>query len=305
MSVVRTFLFVFNSLAIDAALEYATTHRSQALLVSRGGETITAQFDSGFDDDTPHALYSGTKSFWGVAAIAARSDGLLELDEAVAKTIESWRGDPWKRRVTIRMLLSLTAGFGFGGLGANVPTYDRALAMPLKHEPGTRFTYGGIPLQVLGAVLARKLLPRKMTPHEYLGKRVLGAAGVRVARWRALADGTQPLPTGAYLTARSWLLYGQFVLRHREEFAESFRASPVNARYGLGWWLAPDAAPTGLFYASGSAGQALYLVPSLELAIVHFAQSRSYRHEAFLKRLFPAADAGRRSRRRTRHSAAQ
>jgi CubicO group peptidase (beta-lactamase class C family) len=183
------------------------------------------------------------------------------------------------------MLLSLTAGFGFGGLGSAVPTYDRALTMPLKNDPGSTFTYGGIALQVFGAVLARKLAQKKQTPHDYLRERVLSAAGVEIAKWRTLADGSQPLPTGAFLTAQSWLAYGSYVLANRAQLHECFTGSPANARYGLGWWLAPPALPSDLVYASGSGGQALYLVPSLNVAIVHFGKSASYKHETFLKRL--------------------
>ena len=272
---------------LEAAIEYARKHAPEALVVSHEGTTIASDYGGTFAARTPHALYSGTKSFWGPAALAAQADGLLELDETVASTIESWRDDPWKRRVTLRMLLALTAGFGFGGLGSAVPLYDRALDMTLKNEPGTAFTYGGISLQVFGAVLARKLLPNGQTPHDYLRERVLKSAGVEVAKWRTLSDGTRPLPTGAFLTADNWLAYGRFVLRERDSLAECFTGSAPNPRYGLGWWLAPTGGPADLVYASGAGGQALYLVPSLDLAIVRFGKSASYKHETFLKRLFP------------------
>ncbi len=275
-----------HALNVEAALEYARRHGLHALAIARGGELVRQEFGPGFGPETPHPLYSGTKSFWGVAALYASADGLLALDETVAETIASWQDDPWKRRVTIRMLLSLTAGFAFGGLGASVPTYDRALAMPLRDEPGTRFVYGGIPLQVFGAVLARKLENRNETPHAYVRDRVLDGAGVRIAAWRTLSDGTNPLPTGASLCPSDWLAYGRFVLAHRRELAPCFEGSAVNARYGLAWWLGAPWAPRDLVYASGSAGQALYLVPSLGLAAVHFGKSSSYRHDAFLKRLF-------------------
>ena len=264
---------------LTPALHYARTHGLHALILARGDDVIAEEFGDGFDAESVHPLYSGTKSFWGVTALYARADGLLTLDESVADTIESWRADAWKRRVTPRMLLTLTAGFGFGGLGASVPTYDRAIETPLRDEPGTRFTYGGIPLQVFGAVLARKL-GAKTTPHDYLRERVLDPAGVTVSRWRSLGDGTLPLPTGASMRARDWLAYGRFILARRHELDECFEATPLNPRYGLAWWLGTD-----LFYASGSAGQALYVVPSLDLVAVHFAKSSSYRHEAFLKRL--------------------
>lgn len=289
-------------ICVERAVEYSRAHGLQALVISRGGELIAQEYVAGFSGDTPHALYSGTKSLWGVAALAARGEGLVQLDEAVAETIDSWRYDPWKRRVTVRMLLSLTAGFGFGGLGASVPTYDRALSKPLKDEPGTRFTYGGVPLQVFGAVLARKLAPQKLSPHDYLRERILEPAGVCVHKWRELSDGTQPLPTGAYLSAMNWLAYGRFILRNHGALAECFEGSAVNPRYGLGWWLGSADAPGDLVYASGSGGQALYLVPSLDLAAVHFSAGRNYRHEAFLKRLFSPARAHR-SPSRQRHSA--
>ncbi|HVA33576.1 MAG TPA: serine hydrolase domain-containing protein [Candidatus Baltobacteraceae bacterium] len=271
---------------LEAAVEYAAKHTLHALAVWCDGTTLLEEYAGGCSADAAHPLYSGTKSFWGVAALAAHDDGLLELDEPVAQTIVAWREDPWKRRVTLRMLLSLTAGFGFGGLGSAVPPYDRALAMTLATEPGSTFTYGGIALQVFGAVLARKLEPLAKTPHAYLRERVLDPHGVHVAAWRTLADGTQPLPTGASLRARDWLAYGRFVLRDYARLRECFLGSTANARYGLGWWLGAAGAPDDLVYASGSGGQALYVVPSRNAVIVHFGKSPSYKHDTFLKRLF-------------------
>ena len=272
-------------LASDA-LAYSRDHGLQALVVARGTEVLFQEYAGGFDSSAAHPLYSGTKSFWGVAALRASDDGLLSLDERVAETFGAWGDDPWKRRVTLRMLLSLTAGLGFGGLGASVPPYDRALAATLRDEPGSRFTYGGIPLQVFGAVLAMKLASRGLSPHEYLRERILDPAGVSIAAWRTLGDGTLPLPTGASLSAAAWLAYGRFVNANRPSLAACFEGSAAGARYGLGWWLGARGAPPDLVYASGSAGQALYLVPSLDLTIVRFGKSASYRHETFLRRFF-------------------
>ena len=267
------------------ALEYARKHSLHALVVMCGDRTVAEAFDEAHDASTPHALYSGTKSFWGVTALLAERDGLLRLDERVADTFAGWAGEPWKSRVTLRQLLSLTAGIGFGGMGAAIPTYEKAMDVELKDEPGATFTYGGIPLQIFGAVLARKLAPLGKTPHEYLRERVLDPIGLRIAKWRTLADGTQSLPTGAFLSAEEWLKYGRFVLEHRDDFAPCLRGSTANPRYGLGWWLATKGMPPDTFYASGAAGQALYVVPSLDLVAVHFGKSSAFKHDAFLKRL--------------------
>ena len=285
---------VSGTLNLIAAQAYAERHGLHGLAVQRDGEIVHEAYANGYDAAKPHALYSGTKSFWGVLAAAAEQDGLLQLDERVAETFPAW-SDGSRALVTLRQLLQLTSGIGFGGLGSNVPPYDKALASPLKDEPGARFTYGGIPLQVFGAVLARKLAPRGITPHGYLRERVLDPADVRIGWWRTLRDGTHPLPTGAALTARDWLAFGALVLasgaaRGRAivdpaRLARCFIGSEANPRYGLAWWLSPLATVPDVVYASGSGGQALYVIPSERAVVAKFGASSSYKHDAFLKRL--------------------
>jgi CubicO group peptidase (beta-lactamase class C family) len=248
----------------------------QALVVSRAGAVIHESYAGAFDASTPHALYSGTKSFWGIAALEAQNDGLLDLDERV------------KDGITVRMLLNLTAGYGFGGLGSAVPTFAHALEIVPKDAPGTTFTYGGIPLQVFGAFFAERLRPKNLTPHDYLRERVLQPANVTVTSWRTLKDGTHPLPTGAFLTTRNWLAYGTYVLAHSERYREAFAGSAANARYGLCWWLAGPKMPPDLFYASGSGGQALYVIPSEELVAVRFSDGGSPNHPGTVKKISTA-----------------
>lgn len=260
------------------------------------------RYGDGHPATAPHALYSGTKTFWGILAAVAAREGLLLLDEPLCETFPAWKIDPWKRRVTVRLLLNMTSGIGFGGLGNAVPTFAQSLETELKSEPGTRFTYSGIPLQVFGALLERKLAARKQTPHVYLAESILDPLGIKVGNWRKLKDGTQPLPTGAFLSAPNWATYGEFLrTRARVDYPECFTGSTVNPRYGLGIWLQPVADPSDVAYASGSGGQALYTVPSQTATIVHFGQSASYRHDAFLRRLFgdpakPGRPAARRER---------
>jgi CubicO group peptidase (beta-lactamase class C family) len=265
--------------SLEAAAVYAQRHGLEAMLVRRDGETLFERYGTGFDANKPHALYSGTKSFWGPVALAAEQDGLLALDERVGETFATWNAGQ-KASVTLRQLLQLTSGIGFGGLGSAVPSYEKALAVELKNEPGTTFTYGGIPLQIFGAVLAKKLELRRLSPHEYLQTRILDPAGVKIGSWRTLASGTKPLPTGAFVAAAEWANYGRFVL-DSAALAPCFAGSAVNPKYGLGWWV--DA--SGVPYASGSGGQAMYLLASERTVVVKFGRSSSYKHDAFLRQL--------------------
>jgi CubicO group peptidase (beta-lactamase class C family) len=269
---------------VDAALAYASKHEPHALLVQTGSRLMLESYAGGYTQAKPHPLYSGTKSFWGIAALAAEREGLVQLDAPVTSQLTEFSGDA-RRNITPRMLLQMTAGYGFGGLGSAVPPYDRALEIALKNAPGSTFTYGGIPLQVFGAYFARALAPVNLTPHTYLRERILQPAGVEIASWRELKDGAHPLPTGAHLTARAWLAYGHYVIEHRKSYNTALHGSEQNARYGLCWWLAPAAVPSDCFYASGAAGQALYIIPSEDTVVVRFGKSTSFKHEVFLKRL--------------------
>jgi CubicO group peptidase (beta-lactamase class C family) len=275
----------------DAAITYAERHTLHALLIAVDGRIVVERASAEWDLAQPHALYSGTKSFWGLAAAAAQDDGLLALDETAAATLPEWRSDPLKAEVTIRQLLSLTSGHGFGGLGNAVPEPERALAIPLKNTPGTVFTYGGVPLQVFGEILRRKIVPRFASPNAYLRERIFDRIGLTVDRWRRLRDGTQTLPTGAFVSATEWLKYGQLLLARgadvvsEQGFAACVSGSALNPKYGLGLWL--DGRMDGLnaVYASGAGGQGLYILPSKRIVAVHFSQSSSWNHPAFLTRL--------------------
>jgi CubicO group peptidase (beta-lactamase class C family) len=278
---------------LEAAAAYAERHGLHALLVQRADEIVFERYGGGYDAEKTHALYSGTKSFWGVLAVAAEDDCLLDLDEPVGRTVSTWStGD--KAQVTLRMLLQLVSGIGFGGLGASVPIYQHALAVELKNRPAEKFTYGGIPLQVFGAALESKLGGVR-TAHAYLRERILDPIGLQVGRWRTLKDGREPLPTGAFVAAREWRKFGLLVrdrglfdgkaIVEADSLSRCFAGSTANPRYGLCWWLSPFPQRPDIVYASGSGGQALYVIPSEDAVVVKFGDSTSYKHDVFLRRL--------------------
>src|SRR5438874_11748719 len=92
------------------AAKYSESRRGASMLVLQNGRTIFEHYANGGSAGGRWPIFSGTKSFWGIAALAAVHDGLFRLDDLVSDTITEWKSDPRKSRITIRQLLSQTDG---------------------------------------------------------------------------------------------------------------------------------------------------------------------------------------------------
>src|SRR5207249_9441411 len=74
----------------DAA-RYSESKRGISMLVMQNGRTIFEHYANGGSARRRWPIFSGTKSFWGIAALAAVRDGLFKLDELVSDTITDWK----------------------------------------------------------------------------------------------------------------------------------------------------------------------------------------------------------------------
>jgi len=303
----------------EMAAAYAEAHAGDALVVWKDGEIVLERAQNGYDLDDPHFLASGTKSFAGVAALAAVADGYLSLDERVAETISAWQDDPKKSEITVRQLLHLTSGLDPGEAGG-APSFDEALQAPMLDAPGATFRYGPTPFQVFGALLQRALDGED--PLRYYERRLFEPIGAEVGRW-ARVDGQDPqLAGGARLTARDWLRFGRLLLNDGRWDGQQLLppglldslTAPMSTSpgYGLTVWLnaavSPDASffehaprtlqpdgpqgmiyeegPSDLFMAAGLFNQRLYVVPSREMVVVRFGRADAAWNDAeFLARL--------------------
>ena len=133
------------------------------MLVMQNGRTIFEHYANGGSASGRWPIFSGTKSFWGIAALAAVRDGLFKLDDLVSDTITEWKSDPRKSRITIRQLLSQTDGIEGASRLQRASIQDRnamAIRLPTLAEPGASFIYGPSHLQIFSELLRRKLRGR-------------------------------------------------------------------------------------------------------------------------------------------------
>ncbi len=307
--------------AVRKAAEYSAKHRGTSFLTIQNGKTLFENYPGHASADSPQRIYSGTKAFWNLAALAAAEDGILDLDERVSSTIASWRQDPRKSRVTIRQLLDFSSGLA-PGFGLQVNEYgDRdktALRLPMVAEPGKAFIYGPAALQVFHQVLKEKLEGK--TPTEYLERRVLRRMHLGPQRYLDDRAANPLLAAGFVLTARQWAEMGELVLREGrpvvqpQTLAQCWRGSLPNPAFSLGWWnnraaprgrefdfeamLTPkwssqdwqDAclcrdAPSDLVACIGSGNQRLYVIPSLDLIVVRHGGGGGFSDARFLRLL--------------------
>ena len=307
--------------AVRKAAEYSASHRGTSFLIIQNGKTLLEQYPAQGGEDTPRRIYSGTKAFWDLAALAAAEDGLLGLDDRVADTIAVWRDDPRKSRITIRQLLDFSCGLapGFSLQQNEYANRDQAaLRLPMVANPGKAFIYGPGALQVFHQVLKEKL--RNESPTRYLERRVLHRLRLGPQRYLDDRAGNPLLAAGFTLTARQWAKIGQLVLARGqpvlqpESLEQSWRGSQANRAFSLGWWnnrAAPGGrefdfekmltpkwprqdwreaclcrdAPGDLVACIGSGSQRLYVIPSLDLLVVRQGDDGRFSDGQFLRLL--------------------
>src|SRR5436309_12451492 len=120
---------------------YTTLFRSKrgiSMLVIQNGRTIFEHYANGGSPGKRWPIFSGTKSFWGIAALAGVRDGLFKLDDLVSDTISEWKSDSRKSRITIRQLLSQTDGIEGASRLQRPSMRDRnamAIRLPTVAEP--------------------------------------------------------------------------------------------------------------------------------------------------------------------------
>ncbi|MFN2541172.1 MAG: serine hydrolase domain-containing protein [Chthoniobacterales bacterium] len=308
------------------AAKYSESKNGVSMLVIQNGRTIFEHYANGGIPDGRWPIFSGTKSFWGIAVLIAAQQHLVQLDERVAATITEWKNDAVKSQITVRALLNFTDSIEPAPHLHRESIRDRnaaAIRLPVVARPGTAFTYGPSHLQIFSELLRRKLHGRSTV--SFLAEHVLEPLGLHNLDFKKDFLGN-PLPASGFeLTAREWARFGELLLGHGNYrgqqivspgmLRQAFTGSAANPSYGLTFWLnrpAPHAreidiekeldlpwerarwidicickdAPTDMIVALGSNYQRLFVIPSLNALIVRQGRGAKFSDAHFLRLVF-------------------
>lgn len=253
---------------LERLIEFAGESGSDVLIVWKDGKPVTERWFTG----SPRRLraWSISKSIASLAVLRLLSEGSIRsLDEPVATWVPSWKGTA-KERILLRHILTHTSGLAESWAGFNGSFVDLAESQELEAEPGERFRYSNIPINLISAVVEQVA---GVPMDAYLHGALLGPLGVTDYEWRRDSDGNPDIMGGLEIAPQDLVLVGELMRREglwneriikREYVLEAVTAGP-SPGVGLLWWIDSDC---GAFYAQGVHGQFLLIVPSSSAVVL-------------------------------------
>jgi CubicO group peptidase (beta-lactamase class C family) len=247
-----------------------------------------------------HTLQSVSKTITSIVIGVARLKGdFPDIDTPVLNFFDTSKVqniDDRKRKMTIRHLLTMSAGFDWN---ENLPYQDPkntgtqmeisndwvdyTINRPMAHEPGSTFQYNSGASEILSHIFRVAV---GMDVEEYAAKNLFAPLGITNYYWKRAPGGLPDTEGGVYLNPRDlaklWYLYlknGDWngkqivspewvkdsVTQHMEV---GQRGSGIG--YGLKWWIYPYGKDNSKFVWAGSGfgGQLPFAFPEYDMVTV-------------------------------------
>lgn len=257
-----------------------------SLLVIRRGAIVLEKYYPPYNQDTPHVLYSITKSFLstliGIAIDRGDIPSLdkLALDYFPERTFEN--PDPRKDAITLRALLTMTSGLDWE---ETMPSF-RAMYMsgdwdkfvwdlPMVADPGSEFAYCSGCSHILSAVLEEAT---GESTTRFAQTHLFTPLGIENPAWELDLGGTAAGGWGLELTPRDMAKLGYLYLRQGrwddqqivslEWVSEAVKPQvsvSEGVAYGYHWWVFPE---MDAYAAQGMEGQKVIVFPEHDLIVV-------------------------------------
>ena len=189
-----------------------------AIMVLRHGKLAAAMNFAPYDNETPHMLFSLSKSFCSAAAGFAVQEGLLQWDSKVVEVLDEYAPEnpsEWLKSVTLHHLLCMGSGLkeeSDGVAGKGVQEWAKAvLAHDCVREPGTYFHYNSHGTYLVSCMVQRVT---GMTVRDYLLPRLFEPLGIKPPRWDMSPQGVCCGGWGMYLSCEDMAKFGVCLLQN-------------------------------------------------------------------------------------------
>lgn len=190
-----------------------------SFMLLRHGQVAAEGWWAPYAPRHPHMLYSLSKSFTSTAVGFAVAEGLMNVDAPVTSF---FRGslpakiDEHLSAMQVRHLLSMSTGHDKDATGPTTRAADgdwvkAFLALPVEHQPGTRFVYNSAATYMLSAIV-QKLAGVPVL--QYLQSRLFGPLGIEGPTWETCPRGINTGGWGLSVKTEDIARFGQTYLQH-------------------------------------------------------------------------------------------
>jgi CubicO group peptidase (beta-lactamase class C family) len=302
--------------ALDRAFaegEAPPFRRTRAVVVVKDGRTAAERYADGYGIDTPILGFSATKSVISALIGILVRKGTLTLDRPVP--VAAWQapGDP-RGAITIDQLLRHTAGLALGSslqasLASALEPVNRmkfmegdkaayAETIGLETAPGTAWNYHDGNTIILSHLIRDAAGGKPADVLRFARTELFEPLGMRHVTLEFDEAGTPEGSSQMLAPARDWARFGLLYLndgvvggrRILPEGWVNYSASPTKnawVGYGAGFWTNRGEGfgaayriehgwPRDAFFAKGSIGQYVIVIPSERLVIVRLGRSPNW-----------------------------
>jgi O-glycosyl hydrolase len=200
---------------LDAAAK--SKHEFHSIMFLRHGKVIAEGWWSPYRSDLRHTLYSTSKSFTATAVGFAVSEKKLSVNDRVISFFPDALPDTVSKflaEMRVRDLLSMSAGQDPDPT-IKVVTRDSNwvksfLALPVVHEPGTKFLYNTLATYMLSAIVQKATGEKVM---DFLKPRLFDPLAINGADWEVDPLGINTGGWGLRLKTEDMAKFGQLFLQ--------------------------------------------------------------------------------------------
>lgn len=280
---------VSSRVLLDLYKAWGKLDSLNSFIIVRRGKVIAEHYYAPYRPETPHMLFSLTKSFTSLAIGFAEAEGLLSLDDPAVDHFPEMTFKQDRtilKKITIRHLLTMSGGHQVCPLLslppeelAKVQNYIQAFFdAPFVYAPGEKFIYNSAGTNVLAAIIkqvsgqniSEYLKPRLLDPLQIRTFSVMqDPSGVEIGGWGGMARTRDLAKLGECIRMNGVWQDRQIIPPEYLKEATSFQMdNSANEHpdwkmgYGYQFWQSRHG-----FRGDGACGQYLLVVPEADLVV--------------------------------------